>query len=863
MFKSEQRVSLKIDRPQKFTLLNAAGLFLVFCILAELIGRASLVQSHIPYQAYGMNHTQLEIELSYLDEFVKKNGAPDCFIFGSSQAFREIDPQTFAQTYAGSGGAPLTCYNFGITGSQVTTTSVLNRILIEKYKPRLVVIGTSFLDYTPGRERQEDQRFLDNGWMAYKTGHFNIEGWLTDNSQTWRVITLLSYAAPYGMDIQEILHEAHKWDGEIGENGFALSTANINPRLPMDDGFVKNMKDELGDFTVSNSNMTALEDIIQSSQQAGAAVVIAEMAYHSALLDLKDTNGKPRADRDVTLAFRSQVNGRITDMAKTYNVPFLEVDPAIEFPRDGWYDLYHLNFNGAQVYSHWLGAQTANLHELLTAPKDAKQTSAAFPWLSDWTLPKEVSVLSLNFALLVLLTTVIYYLLPGRLLQNLWLLIASYLFISTWYPYQIWILLVSALVNFGLGLWLAKATRFKKWILRFGILLNAGVLLWFLVGSPILYASWHITQFNVRQYLAMFPLVVMPLGISYFTLNNISYLLDINMRVAKPTTNFLDYALYLAWFPKLLSGPLERARKFLPQLAEKRAVDNAVIAQSVTLILIGMFRAAILGGLFAIFVPADRPLSTPATHGNPILLWAVIAYMFYLYNQFAGYTDIVRGVSGLFGIQLPRNFAWPFFSKDFSDFWLRWHISLSSWLRDYIYMPVSRAFLRRNPSRNNIPNLIVPPLATMLVSGLWHGAKPNLLVWGLLMGLFIMFENIRMLSRKAVPVQSVPVWRRIVSFIPFAILILIATVPFVMELDKAMMFYKQLLFGWNGKWFDFRPVFIPFISLFVDWLQYRKNDEFVFLKWPGWLQSLLAASVVFGSIIVMQLQSAPPVFVYP
>jgi D-alanyl-lipoteichoic acid acyltransferase DltB (MBOAT superfamily) len=851
-----------MDRPQKFTLLNAAGLFVVFCILAEMVGRAAFVQDHMPYQAYGMNHTQLEIELTYLDEFVGQHGAPDCFVFGSSQAFREIDPRVFARAYAEAGGVPLTCYNFGITGSQVSTTSILNQILIEKYKPRLVVIGTSFLDYTPGRESQVDQRFKENGWLAYKTGHFTIAGWLTEHSFAWRVITLLSYAAPFGMDLQEVLREAHKWDGEIAQDGFALSNANVNPRVPVEEGFVKNLKDEFGDFSVSDSNLTALENIVQTSQQEGAAVVIAEMVYHPALLDLKDDRGDPRVDRTQILDFRDNVNRRILDIANSHSVPFLEFDPAIEFPNDGWYDLYHLNHNGAQVYSRWLGGQAAALDDLFAISKDAGQTAAALPWQLNWTPPSKIGVLSLDFAILVLVTLVIYYLLPGRLFQNLWLLLVSYFFLYTWYPYQIWILIGSTLINFGMGLWLPKAARFKKWILWFGVLLNAGVLLWFLTGGPILFESWNVTALNVREVIDLFPLVILPLGMSYYALNNISYLLDINMRVAKPITNPVDYALYLAWFPKLVSGPLERGRKFLPQLAEKRVVDNAAITQSLNLILVGMFRAAILGGLLSIFIPA-RPLSNPSIHGNPVLLWAILAYMFYLYNQFAGYTDIVRGVSGLFGLQLSRNFAWPFFSKDFSDFWLRWHISLSSWLRDYVYMPISRAFLRKNPSRNNIPNLIVPPLVTMLVSGLWHGAKPNLLVWGLLMGLFIMFENIRSLSRPAVPAKSIPLWRRIVSIIPFAILILIATVPFNMEFKNAAIFYKQLILGWNGKWFDLRPVFIPFVSLFVDWLQYRKNDEFVFLKWPGWTQSLLAASVVLGSMAVMQLQSAPPIFVYP
>jgi D-alanyl-lipoteichoic acid acyltransferase DltB (MBOAT superfamily) len=235
--------------------------------------------------------------------------------------------------------------------------------------------------------------------------------------------------------------------------------------------------------------------------------------------------------------------------------------------------------------------------------------------------------------------------------------------------------------------------------------------------------------------------------------------------------------------------------------------------------------------------------------------------MFYLYNQFAGYTDIVRGVSGLFGIQLTRNFAFPFFSKDVSDFWGRWHISLSQWLRDYIYMPISRAFLRKNPSRTNIPNLIVPPLVTMLISGLWHKADWNHLLWGALMGLFILFENLRMLFRPAA--ASVPLWRRVASKVWLAALMAVITVPFVLDLKKSQLFYVQLFLGWNGVMFDLRPLAVIALSLLLDWFQFRSDDEVVFIQWPRWIQALLVASIPLAVLVIDHLQSAPPVFVYP
>jgi alginate O-acetyltransferase complex protein AlgI len=491
----------------------------------------------------------------------------------------------------------------------------------------------------------------------------------------------------------------------------------------------------------------------------------------------------------------------------------------------------------------------------------------------------QMAILSIKFLDFVLVTLAVYYLLPYIFYilprtwrnqfqpvrwQNLFLLGASYYYYETWLPstripYYTILLLALTSATFGIGHWLYKSKNAKRAILWLGILLNIGLMSWFLIGGKILQNTLDFTVYNP---LDIMPLLILPVGMSYYVLNSISYLLDINLRLAKPNTNFVDFALYLAWFPKLISGPLERARKFMPQLAEKRMVDNEAIVHSLTLILIGLFRTAILGGMLTLYLPAV-PMKDPAAYGNPVLLWALITYMFYLYNQFAGYTDIVRGVSGLFGIQLSRNFNAPFFSKDFSDFWLRWHISLSQWLRDYIYMPASRAFLRRNPRRTNIPNLIVPPLITMLISGLWHGADFNHLVWGALMGLFIISENVRMLFRPARAAASLPLWRKISSRVWLVALMAAATVPFVLDLKQTLVFFVQLANGWNGQMFDLRPLAIILLSLLMDWFQYRSNDETVFIKWPVWSQTLLIAVIPLAVIVISQLQSAPPVFVYP
>lgn len=360
----DQRVTLKISRPRHFVLVYGVILFVAACVIAELVARTPFVQDRIPYQAYGTNHTQLELQLNILDNFVEENGPPDCFIFGSSQAFREVDPAVFSRVFNRLTGESLTCYNFGVTGSQIWTTSILGEILIKQYQPKLVILGTSFLDYTEGREYQIDERFKQNDWLEYQSGKFTIGGWLTEHSYAWRTITILSYSAPLGMHYNEVLREAHKWNGEIAKSGFALSTKAIDPNQPVEEGFVKNLQLEFGNFGVSERNLAALDEIVAFSRAQGAQVLIVEMAYHPALLELKNPRGSPRADREQTLAFIGKVNARLAEIAANHGITLLKFDPTLSLPETGWFDLYHLNRNGAKFFSRWLGRRAARILDL-------------------------------------------------------------------------------------------------------------------------------------------------------------------------------------------------------------------------------------------------------------------------------------------------------------------------------------------------------------------------------------------------------------------------------------------------------------------------------------------------------------------
>jgi alginate O-acetyltransferase complex protein AlgI len=506
-------------------------------------------------------------------------------------------------------------------------------------------------------------------------------------------------------------------------------------------------------------------------------------------------------------------------------------------------------------------------------------------------------IISLKFAAFLLICLAIYYLLPGRW-QNAFLLLASLAYYSTWAWEYAAILLALAVFNFFYGHYLqdrvrpplpmaatraaageteprAAAQRPPSLVAVSGAAAGrqtARRTFWLGVGLNVVLFAWlAFDGFGLAQAagakaqwgsVSVEAFLVLPLGFSYYALNCISYLADIYLKISTPATSFIDFALYLAYFPKLISGPLERWRRFLPQLTGSRKVDNAAVAHSLALIGLGLFRAVVLAGMLTVLQPASV-LEKPEAHAAPELLLGMGVFMVYLYNQFAGYTDIVRGVSGLFGIELSRNFVQPFFSQDFSDFWRRWHISLSQWLRDYIYMPLSRLLLRRNPSRTNIPNLILPPLVTMLVSGLWHGANGHVILWGLLNGCYIMLENLLNLFRPARPGVKPPAWRRVLSSVGVLGLAMLAAVPFRLDLRDSFVFFYQCLFAWKPQALSLLPLAIVGLSLLLDGAQARANDEIFILRLPWWAQSIALALLVLAVVVVEQLQSAPAMFVYP
>jgi D-alanyl-lipoteichoic acid acyltransferase DltB (MBOAT superfamily) len=357
--------------------------------------------------------------------------------------------------------------------------------------------------------------------------------------------------------------------------------------------------------------------------------------------------------------------------------------------------------------------------------------------------------------------------------------------------------------------------------------------------------------------------ILLPIGMAFYTLQNISYLVDVHRGQTNAATNIIDFALYLVYFPKLLSGPIERERTLLPKLAQPRRVDNQLLARSFTLIIIGLIRKLFIAGILSSIIFWDA-FETPSKYTGPELISWIVLYGFFLYNDFAGYTSIVRGVSGFFGIELSKNFNQPYFARNMTEFWNSWHISLSHWLRDYIYFPISRTILKGRTAQRRIMNMLFPPMVTMLVSGLWHGLSWHMFLWGGLHGLYQVAERLASLRKPVVPPQQQPIWRRGFAISIVFVLVSLAWVPFVMDLPIALDYWRGM-FDWAYPVIRYRrillaiPLFI--VVLLFDWLQRRYQDDEFFLRWPRLVQASLLAGCIFILMILLQADQPEP-FVY-
>lgn len=319
---------------------------------------------------------------------------------------------------------------------------------------------------------------------------------------------------------------------------------------------------------------------------------------------------------------------------------------------------------------------------------------------------------------------------PGA--QKLMLLAASYYFYGQWNWLYLLLILFSTITDYAIGLGLVKVRRPRN-LLVISLLVNLGVLFFFK------YANWMIDNWNAVNALAgagmmLSPLdLLLPVGISFYTFQSMSYTIDVYRGDSPPRRSFLDYSLFIAFFPQLVAGPIVRDGEFLHELDRDRSIDFAAVRQALVLIALGYVKKIVVADNLATVV--DPVFDATITQGFWDTLIAIYAFAFQIYCDFSGYTDIAIGCALLLGFRFPKNFNYPYVAESIQDFWRRWHMTLSRWLRDYLY--ISLGGNRKGPSRTRI-NLML----TMLLGGLWHGASWNFVIWGGLHGAYLAVERV-------------------------------------------------------------------------------------------------------------------------
>ena len=471
----------------------------------------------------------------------------------------------------------------------------------------------------------------------------------------------------------------------------------------------------------------------------------------------------------------------------------------------------------------------------------------------------------------------VYVLLRSGRSRALFLIIASYLFYGYWDWRFTGLLAVTTLTDYAVGLSLEKteSKRKRRRLLFLSCFVNLGILGLFKYFNFFLDSAQDLVEVLGFDAAALHLRLVLPIGISFYTFKTLSYTIDVYRRKLRPTHSLVNYALFVAFFPNLVAGPIERAGRLLPQLADMKAPSRQNVREGFVLIALGLFKKVLIGDAAARIV--NNIFGQPELYRSPELLAALILFTIQVYTDFSGYSNIASGVARMFGVELMKNFEQPYLSRSFSEFWRRWHISLSTWFWDYVFNPLMSAILRRI-ARWKLPDIklemrMAYPLAalvTMLLCGLWHGAGSTFIIWGGLHGLFLSFERLFIYRNKSIPMRKrIRGIRGLFLFIgqwgSTQLLVMLAWLFFrAKDLDQVGYFLNNI-FRWQGSELTGRFIMIILVfsgvTLALDLVEYLSGSDLWLLK----LRPATTAAVCTAVLFVVGLYLAtnrPLPFVY-
>lgn len=358
---------------------------------------------------------------------------------------------------------------------------------------------------------------------------------------------------------------------------------------------------------------------------------------------------------------------------------------------------------------------------------------------------------SIDFALFLPIVFILYWFVTYKSLkfQNLLIVIASYVFYGWWDWRFLSLIGFSTLVDYSVGLKLKDENnqRKRKILLLISIFVNLGFLGFFkyynfFLGSFVSAFSFFGSEIQVNSLK-----IILPVGISFYTFQTLSYSIDVYKKELEPTKDIIAFSAFVSFFPQLVAGPIERASHLLPQFYRKRTFKYDEFSDGMKLIIVGLFMKLVVADRASIYVNAVY--NNVDHHTGLTFIAATILFAFQIYGDFAGYSSIAIGTAKLFGFDLLTNFKRPYFSRSVGEFWKRWHISLSTWFRDYLYIPLGG-------SRVSYPRWIINTLITFVISGFWHGANWTFVIWGALNGFYLIIEATLFKNTKRKMIHVIP-----------------------------------------------------------------------------------------------------------
>ncbi len=462
---------------------------------------------------------------------------------------------------------------------------------------------------------------------------------------------------------------------------------------------------------------------------------------------------------------------------------------------------------------------------------------------------------SLDFAIFLPTVFLLYWFIVDKdlKLQNLLIVAASYFFYGCWDWRFLSLILLSTIIDYSIGRKLSqeKKDHRRKVLLWTSIIANLGILGFF-----------KYYNFFIANFVAAFSFfgaeiqpntlnIILPMGISFYTFQTLSYTIDVYRRKLKPTKDFIAFAAFVSFFPQLVAGPIERATSLLPQFYKKRNFEYDKAADGLRQILWGLFKKVVIGDGCAQF--ANNIFNHSEDYSGSTLLIGAIFFAFQIYGDFSGYSDMAIGTARLFGFNLKQNFAFPYFSRDIAEFWRRWHISLSTWFRDYLYIPLGG-------SRGGTWLKIRNTFAIFIISGFWHGANWTFIAWGVLNAIYflplLLFDKNRKNMEIVAAFKYLPSVKELLNIVLTFLLTVLAWIFFRAENLVHAIDYLTEIFSlsfftiptFNGIYKAITVSILTVIFVIIEWCgrESKYAIEHIGMRWRREIRLIFYYCIVFA-----------------